>query len=87
MSFGCLQILPKKERKQVNLRYHSKVNFFRSFFGRIEDTKKTFRNQLTFRCVSVSKIKGIKKSRGGFIRSSPFLLQNGRGNDMKSSIS
>ena len=39
------------------------------------------------RCVSVSKIKGIKKRRGGFIRSSPFLLRNGRGDDMKSNIS
>ena len=38
-------ILPKKERKQFDLSYHSsKVEFFRSFFGRIEDTKKTFRN-------------------------------------------
>ena len=42
-------ILPKNERKQFNLRYHSsKVEFIRSFFGRIEDTKKTFRNYLTF---------------------------------------
>ena len=33
-------ISPKNERKQVNLRYHSnKVEFFCSFFGRIEDTK------------------------------------------------
>ena len=33
------------------MRYHSrKVLFFRSFFGRIEDTKKkTFRNQLTIK--------------------------------------
>ena len=30
---------PKKERKQFNLGYHSsKVEFFWSFFGRIEDT-------------------------------------------------
>ena len=34
-------IIPKNERKQVNLRYHSsRVDFFCSFFGRIEDTKK-----------------------------------------------
>ena len=40
----CLQF-SKNERKQVDLRYlSSKVEFFRSFFGRIEDTKKTFRN-------------------------------------------
>ena len=43
MSFWCLQFLPKNERKQVNLRYHSsKVEFFRSIFGRVEDTKKSF---------------------------------------------
>ena len=35
-------ILPKNERKQFDL--SSKVDFYRSFFGRIEDTKKTFRN-------------------------------------------
>ena len=41
--FWCLQLLPKYERKQVDLRYYSsKVKFFRSFFGRIEDTKKSF---------------------------------------------
>ena len=34
-------ILPKNERKQFDLRYFSsKVEFFRSFFGRIEDYKK-----------------------------------------------
>ena len=41
------QIL-KNEQKQFNLRYHRmivvKSNFFVCFFGRIEDTKKTFRN-------------------------------------------
>ena len=43
--FWCLQLLPKYERKQVDLRYYSsKVKFFRSFFGRIEDTKKSFWN-------------------------------------------
>ena len=42
-------ILPKNERKQFDMRYHSsKVEFFRLFFGRIEDTKKTFWNSLTF---------------------------------------
>ena len=40
MSFGCFQFLPNNEQKQVDLRYHSsKVEFFRSFFGRIEDTR------------------------------------------------
>ena len=36
---------PKKQQKQFNLRYHSgKIKLFHLFFGRIEDTKKTFRN-------------------------------------------
>ena len=35
MSFWCLQFLPKKERKQVNLRFNSsKVEFVRLFFWR-----------------------------------------------------
>ena len=39
MSFWCLQFSQKNEQKQ--LRYHSsKVKFFHSIFGRIEDTKK-----------------------------------------------
>ena len=38
-------ILPKNKRNQFDLRYHSsKVDFFCLFFGRIEDTKKTFQN-------------------------------------------
>ena len=42
-------VLPKNERKQFNLRYHSsKVKFFHSFFGSIKD-KKVIRNQLTCR--------------------------------------
>ena len=42
--------LPKKHtKKQFDLRYHNSwTKFFSSFFRRIEDTKKTFRNQLTF---------------------------------------
>ena len=45
MSFWCLQFLPKNERKQVELRYHSsKVEFIRSFFGKIH----RFRVLLTF---------------------------------------
>ena len=48
--FGVFKFFPKNERKQVDLRYHSSwVEFFRSVFGRIEDTKKFFWNQLTFR--------------------------------------
>ena len=49
MSFLCLQFLPKKELKQVDLMYHSsKIEFFRSFFGRIEETINCFRDLLTF---------------------------------------
>ena len=49
MSFWCLQFLPKYERKQVHLRYHSsKVEFVRSFFGRNVGLKKSFRLCLTF---------------------------------------
>ena len=42
---------PKKRTKTIQLQVPIvvKSNFFRSFFGRIEDTKKTFRNELTFR--------------------------------------
>jgi hypothetical protein len=45
-------ILPKNEQKQFDLRYHSStVEFFRSFFGRIEETNiiNGFRDLLTFR--------------------------------------
>ena len=46
----CLQFLPKHERKQVDLRYHSSwVELFRSSFGRIECRKMFFWNQLTFK--------------------------------------
>ena len=49
MSFWCLQFLPKNEQKQVKLRYHSsKVEFIRSFFGRIIGLKKSLRLCLTF---------------------------------------
>ena len=39
-------ILPKNERKQFDL--SSKVECFRSFFGRIEETINCFRDLLTF---------------------------------------
>ena len=50
MFFFVSSILPKKnERKQFDLRYNSsKVELFCLFFGKNEDTKKTFQNQLTF---------------------------------------
>ena len=49
MSFWCLQFLPKNEQKQVDLRYHnSKVEFIRSFFGRIHGLTICFRVLLTF---------------------------------------
>ena len=44
MSFLVSSILPRKERKQINLRNPvSKVEFFRSFFGRIEENEESFR--------------------------------------------
>ena len=50
MSLWCLQFLPKIERKQVDLRFHSsKVEFVRSFFGRNVGLKKLFRLCLTFK--------------------------------------
>ena len=50
MPFWCLQLLPKNEQKQVNLRYHSsKVNFIPLFFGRIHGLKICFRVLLTFK--------------------------------------
>ena len=49
MLYWCLQFPPKNERKQVDLRYHSsKVEFVRSFFGRIVGLKKPLRLCLTF---------------------------------------
>ena len=43
--FFVSSILPKNERKQFDLWYHStRVEFFCSFFGRIEETEKMFRN-------------------------------------------
>ena len=43
--FGISSILPKNERKNSTLlQWHLKSNCFRSFFGIIEDIKKTFRN-------------------------------------------
>ena len=42
MYFWCLQFLPKNDRKQVNLRFHS-------FFGRNVGLKKSFGHCLTFR--------------------------------------
>ena len=50
MYFWCLQFLPKNERKQVDLRYHSsKVEFVCLFFGRIVGLKKSLQLCLTFR--------------------------------------
>ena len=45
----CLQFSTKNRMNTIRLEvpYLVKSNFFRSFFGRIEDTKEIFRNQLT----------------------------------------
>ena len=49
MSFWCLQIPPKNEWKQVDLRFNSnKVKFFRLFFGGHIGLKKWFGLCLTF---------------------------------------
>ena len=49
MSSWCLKFLPKNERKQVDLSYHSsKVEFVRSIFGRNVGLKESFRLCLTF---------------------------------------
>ena len=57
-------ILPKNQRKQFDLRYHSsKVEFFRSLLGRIEDTTNTFRNYLTFKTSINFNFKTEEKSR------------------------
>ena len=49
MSFWCLQIPPKKERKHFDLRYHSsKIKIVCLFFGGIEDTIICFRDYLIF---------------------------------------
>ena len=42
--FLVSSIIPKNERKNSTTMVPFKSNCFRSFFGRIEDTKKTFRN-------------------------------------------
>ena len=50
--FFAFSILPKKGRKENNSTWSSivvKSNIFRSVFARIEDTKKIFWNQLTFK--------------------------------------
>ena len=70
MFFWCLQFLPKNERKQVNLRYHSsKVEFVCSFFGRNVSLKKPFRLCLTFSNITQQRIYYIKLWRAS---KSPF---------------
>ena len=50
MSFWCLQFFQKtNETIQLTVLRYLNWNCFRSFFGRIEDTKRTFRNQLTIK--------------------------------------
>ena len=48
MSFCYLEISQKTSKNSTLLFWYLKLDCFRSFFGRIEDTRKTFRNQLTF---------------------------------------
>ena len=44
----CVLNSSKKRTKTVRLEVRQKLDFLCLLFGRIEDTKKTFRNQLTF---------------------------------------
>ena len=45
---------PQMEQKMILLLLYLKSNCFRLIFGRIENTKKTFRNQLTFSVVAMN---------------------------------
>ena len=54
--FSVFNSSNKRTKKQVNLRHHSTVvRFFHSFFRRIQDTNKSFRNYLTFLRITVEK--------------------------------
>ena len=49
MSFWCLQFPPKREQKQVDLRFHSsKLEFLGLLFGEDVGLKKSFLLCLTF---------------------------------------
>ena len=49
MSFWCLQFSQKTyEKIRLTVLWYLKSNCFCSFFGRIKDTKRTFRNLQTF---------------------------------------
>ena len=61
-----LQFFPKKQTKKVN----PKSNYFRLFFGRIENNKRSFWNDVTFRklqthfvCTLISENQGLEKLR------------------------
>ena len=53
MSFQYLQFSQKTNKKSTLLLWYFKSNCFCSFLGRFEDTKKTFRNELTFRALEL----------------------------------
>ena len=53
--FLVSSILPKHKRKQFDLKYYSsKIEFFRSFFGRIEETINCSLDLLTFKSLPFS---------------------------------
>ena len=61
MSYWCLQFPPKNERKQVNMRFHSrKVEFIHSYLGGNFGLKKSFRLCLTFRTYFLKSIPDIR---------------------------
>ena len=54
MSFWNLQFSTKGTKKTTLLLWYLKSNYIRFLVGRIENTKKTFRNQLTFSVVAMN---------------------------------
>ena len=58
-----LQCSQKMEKKSTLQLWNLKLNCFCSFFGRIEDTKKTFRNILTFSSVQSYRINIYREQR------------------------
>ena len=52
--FGIFNSPPKEQKKTTLLLWYLKSNYIRFLGGRIENTKKTFRNQLTFSVVAMN---------------------------------
>ena len=91
MSFWSLQFLPKNEQKQFDLRYHKlqpslvvfQVEFFRLFFGRIEDIKKGISELTDFVsrrcfCLKSSYFPSFNRGRISWSKEKGFLCGNVR---------